>query len=171
MPIDLFEFARQRRTATGDVALAGLERIDTPDRSGSLAWKATGGDHGRHGALRLDLRIDGDVTLVCQRCLQPMVESLHLQSKFLIAADEDAADALDQDDDFDVVVGSTEFSLDGLIEDEVILALPIAPRHAACPDGTTENAGVTRKPSPFAVLAGLKTTASGDGGKGGDDAV
>ncbi len=158
MKLDLFEFARQQQTASGDVALANLMRIDTPDRNGGLAWRASGSTHGRHGGLRLDLAIDGDVVLTCQRCLQPMTESLRLRPKFLIAGDEEAADRLDQDDEFDVVVGSPTFDLDQLIEDEVILALPIAPRHAVCPgDAKTPSSGAGR-PSPFAALAGLKTS-------------
>lgn len=157
MKIDLFEFARQDSTASGATSLEDLPRIDATDRRGSLAWRVAGSTHGRHGALRLDLSVDGEVVLVCQRCLQPMTEALHLQSKFLIVADETAADALDQDDDFDAVVGSAAFDIDSLIEDEVILALPIAPRHAVCPDGAGDVAANTREPSPFAALAALKT--------------
>ncbi len=168
MKIDLFEFAKQHRTASGDAALANLPRIETHHRRGSLAWNATGSTHGRHGNLRFDLAIDGDVVLICQRCMQPMTESLHLRSKFLIAKDEDTADHLDQDDDYDVLVGSPTFDVDALIEDEVILALPIAPRHAVCPDGAADVAGVSRKPSPFAGLAGLKTARAGPP-KEGDD--
>ena len=164
MLIDLFEFARQHATASGETSLAALERIEAAERSGSLAWRATGSNHGRHGALRLDLTIDGEVALICQRCLQPMSVPLHLRSKFLVAANEDAADALDSDDDFDVVVGSATFELDTLIEDEVILALPLAPRHAVCPDGRTDASDGVRKPSPFAALAALKT-----GKKDGDE--
>ena len=160
MKIDLFEFARQQSTASGDVPLANLTRIETVDRSGSLAWTATGSARGRHGASRLDLTVDGDVVLVCQRCLEPMTESLHLRPKFLVVADEATADLLDQDNAFDVVVGSTEFDLDTLIEDEVVLALPIAPRHAVCPDGRTDAAATSGRPSPFAVLAALKTDGS-----------
>ena len=155
MKIDLFEFARRHLDASGTVSLADLPRIDTPDRSTTLAWSATGSTAGRHGTLRLDLTIHGDVVLTCQRCLQPLRETLALRSKCLIAADEMAADALDQDDEYDVVVGSDAFEIDALIEDEVILALPIAPRHAVCPDGTTDASTVIR-PSPFAALAALK---------------
>ena len=160
MKIDLFEFARQQESASGRTSLADLPRIETPNRDGSLAWTAAGSARGRHGGLRLDLTVDGDVVLICQRCLEPMTEALHLRPKFLVAADEDTADALDQDDDFDVVVGSAEFDLDTLIEDEVVLALPIAPRHTVCPDGRTDAAASTGKPSPFAALAGWK---KGDG--------
>ncbi len=148
--------------------MVDLPRVDTPDRGGGLSWSATGSTKGRHGALRLDLAVDGEVVLTCQRCLGPMTKPLQLRSRFLIAKDEDAAEALDQDDDYDVVVGSEAFETDTLIEDEVLLALPIAPRHAVCPAGAGSVAPST-KPSPFAALAGWKTTAGNhDGGGDGE---
>ena len=169
MKIDLFEFARQNETASGETPLTALPRIETPDPRGALAWSAEGSTRGRHGGPRLDLAIDGDVVLVCQRCLQPMTQPLDLKARFLIADDEEAADRLDQDDEFDVVVGSPTFDLDSLIEDEVILALPVAPRHVVCPDGTKEASAMTRRPSPFAGLAVLRRAdgerADDDGGK------
>ena len=171
MQIDLFEFARQGRTASGVVAVAALARIETPEghaSPGSLAWTATGSTRGRHGALRVDLTIDGDVVLTCQRCLKPMTQTLALAPRFLVAADEAEAEAMDQDDEYDVVVGSPTFELDTLIEDEVILALPIAPRHVVCPGGD-QVAPVTR-PSPFAALAGFKVAGGPPRDGGGEDA-
>ena len=139
-----------------------LARVDTPARDGSLGWAARGSMRGRHGGPRLDLEVTGVAILVCQRCLQPMSEPIAIATKFLIAADDDSADDLDQDDDYDVVVGSTAFDLDTLIEDEVLLTLPTAPRHDVCPTGAEDAIGNTAKPSPFAVLAKLKGASRGD---------
>ena len=163
MIVDLFEFARQSGTATGTVPVATMTRIETPHRDGQFAWTARGSMLGRHGNPRLDLGIDGAVTLDCQRCLQPLVLPVRLSTKLLVASDEDAADALDQDDDYDVVIGSTAFDIDALVEDEVILALPSAPRHTVCPDRSAALASATDKPSPFAVLAALKRPDRADG--------
>ena len=50
------------------------------------------------------------------------------------------------------------FDLITQIEDELLLALPVSPRHAVCPDEVLpEEAEAEKKPSPFAVLANLKT--------------
>jgi uncharacterized protein len=87
-----------------------------------------------------------------------MTQPVHVVNRFLITDDEDAADRLDQDDDYDVVVGSATFDLDTLIEDEVILALPSAPRHRVCADGADDTPKTIAKPSPFAALAALKDT-------------
>ncbi|MNS67382.1 hypothetical protein D3C72_1006320 [compost metagenome] len=84
---------------------------------------------------------------------------------------EEAADAAPMDDDeVDVIAGSKRFSLLDLIEDEVLLALPVAPKHDVCPtvheslvtgsDGEAQPEAEPeeeKRPSPFAALAGLKT--------------
>lgn len=163
MKIDPFEFARTGEDARGELPLSSLRRIDSPSRDGSLGWSARGSMTGRHGAPRLDLAVDGTVTLTCQRCLQPMQQPVAIRARFLIAADEDAADAMDQDDEFDVVVAQPGFDLDELIEDEVILALPSAPRHRVCPDTVAAATTTATKPSPFAALAALKSKASDPG--------
>ena len=57
------------------------------------------------------------------------------------------------DDDVDRVLASRAMDVRGLIEDEVILALPMVPRHERC---VAVGAGVTAKISPFSALAALK---------------
>lgn len=157
MKIDLFEFARLGGEASGELALAQMRRVETPERGGAVAWKAAGATGTRHGTLQLDLDIDGRIELVCQRCLQSMTHPVAIRSHFLIAPDEESAMALDDDDSYDVVVGAADFQLDTLIEDEVILALPIAPRHEVCPDEQANLPYRDEKPSPFAALASLRT--------------
>jgi uncharacterized protein len=58
------------------------------------------------------------------------------------------------EDGFDAIAAEMEMALLPLIEDEVLLALPIAPRHQTCklPAAYIECNG----PSPFAVLGQLK---------------
>lgn len=159
MKVDLFQLVRTDGKAAGVLPFAHATRIDTPERSGELAWKAAARADTRvgHGAVgRLDLDIDGAVVLVCQRCLQPMTEPLALRAHFVVAGDEESADVLDADDAFDVIVGAPDFDLDALVEDEVLLALPIAPRHAVCPTDDALAVESGAKPSPFAVLQQLK---------------
>jgi uncharacterized protein len=137
-----------------------------------LRWSARGSTQGRDQVPHLDLAIDGDIALVCQRCLEPMRQPVAIASHFLIAKDEASAEALDDTDDFDVIAGAADFDLDRLIEDEVILALPIAPRHAHCPDDATARVTSAAAESPFAALAALKGAGlarpgNGGGGEGG----
>ena len=172
MKLDLFEFARTSGVVSGELPIATLSRIETPDPTGTLRWSARGIRRQREGhdeALYLDLSVDGEIVLVCQRCLLSMRQPVAIVSHFRIAPDEAAAEALDDQDDYDVIVGTDAFDLDRLVEDEVILALPIAPRHAVCPDGASLLALTERPPSPFAGLARLKSAGTDPANGGGDE--
>lgn len=165
MRIDLFELSRNREEAAGELAIAAMTRVDTLERGGALRWRASGAAT-PSGAAAFFLDVDGAIQLICQRCLEPMVVPVSIRSRFRIVADESAAMAIDAtDDDYDAVVGSASFDLDALIEDEVILSLPLAPRHVVvCPTSAGKPLAAERKPSPFAMLASLKST----GQKGGE---
>jgi uncharacterized protein len=99
----------------------------------------------------------------------PVLLPVSLQSSFFFVQTEAELARIPVDDtDDEPLLGSRRFDLDELVEDELILALPISPRHADCrstagaSDGDAGEGGVTApdlgdgRPSPFAVLAGLK---------------
>ena len=98
----------------------------------------------------------------CQRCLTPVVETITAERGFVFVADEATAEAMDDESEDDVLVISRDFDLLSLVEDELILALPLVPRHAVCPqdlpavavDEAFETA--SERPNPFAALAALK---------------
>lgn len=165
-------FARDARTLEGEWALTSFARLSTsllpsPKDAGRVAtWQVTGSEHAVPGATaqpRLHLTARLEVSLQCQRCLQPMTGLLQIERRFRFAADEAEAIKLDDETDDDVLVSSRDFDLHELLEDELILALPIVPRHQSCPeplqvpgaaDPTAEPGEV--RPNPFAVLARLK---------------
>ncbi len=109
--------------------------------------------------LFVDLEVDGVVWLQCQRCLHAYGQPLSVRTRLEVVRSEVEADAAPLDDDeADVIVGSRSFDLITQIEDELLLALPVSPRHEICPDAVEpEAAEAEKKPSPFAVLANLKT--------------
>jgi uncharacterized protein len=82
---------------------------------------------------------------------------------FRFAADEATAAALDDESEEDVLVLSSEFDLLMLVEDELLMALPLVPRHETCPvevklavQDADFAAADAVKPSPFAALASLR---------------
>ena len=86
--------------------------------------------------------------------------ALAIERSFLFVHGEDAAAQLDTDSEDDVLALTRALDLRELIEDELLLALPLVPRHEVCPtpllapaDG---EAPVDDKPNPFAALAALK---------------
>ena len=79
-----------------------------------------------HGEAQATLR------LICQRCLEPMDQALAVDRPFRFVSSEQVA--LDEDDqsEEDLLVASQAFDAMALIEDELILALPLVPRHPEC---------------------------------------
>ncbi|AMP38113.1 YceD family protein [Ralstonia solanacearum] len=171
---DLFAFIRGGEQASGSVGLTDMPRLlaeqaaDAPANAGNLfRWQMRGvvrdeavaaGQSPRQRLL-VDLEVDGAVWLQCQRCLRAYEQPLPVRTRLEVVRSEAEADAAPLDDDeADVVVGSRSFDLIAQIEDELLLALPVSPRHEICPDAVEpEAAEAEKKPSPFAVLANLKT--------------
>jgi uncharacterized protein len=154
MIIDAFAFARNAESASGEIALSALPRVDVLARDGALAWSLSGliGSQSRP-FLKLD--VFGRVQLRCQRCLKPMEWPLALASTVWLAPSEAEADLLPVDvDEFDAVVGSDCFDVDALIEDEVLLAIPATPKHDVCPEPLRIEKDTAA--SPFAVLKDFK---------------
>jgi uncharacterized protein len=93
--------------------------------------------------------------LRCQRCLGTVIEPLSITSRlWLVAPGRPWPDDELAEDSFDAVEAGKEMALLPLIEEEVLLALPVAPMHEVC-DLPVAMQG-EHEPSPFAVLAKLK---------------
>jgi uncharacterized protein len=83
---------------------------------------------------------------------------------FRFVADEATAAAQDDEVEEDLLALSHSFDLLELVEDELLMEVPVAPRHEVCPepvkmstaDAGFEEAGAERE-NPFAVLGRLKT--------------
>ena len=148
---------------------------DTADLSVKIKveWQAQG-DQGEQvegaGAepqVWLHLQAKTHVPQVCQRCLADVDLALEVDRSYRFVADEATAEALDDESEEDVLALSREFNLMELIEDELLMALPLVPRHEVCPvqpkmtvsDDDFESASGD-KPNPFAVLGSLKVKKS-----------
>ena len=159
---DPFRFAADGRQIEGErqlVALARLAEYAGPDND-TLKFAVRGG-RGADGKLQLELAISGQLQLTCQRCLTPMAWPFELVSVLLLvrSGDEIPEDEL-EDDERDAIETTADLDVLALIEDEVLLALPVAPRHERCE--LPQHAAADEKKSPFAVLAGLKKQGGGE---------
>jgi len=98
----------------------------------------------------------------CQRCLQSFGQPLEVDRSLRFVDTEAQAEALDADSDDDVLALRPAPDLRTLVEDELLLAWPIVPRHAQCSvpqhDAGDEAASTS---AAFAALAALKPPASG----------
>lgn len=103
------------------------------------------------------------VPLTCQRCLEPFATPVAFEREFRFVATEAQAQAEDEAAEEDVLVLSRDFNLLELVEDELLLALPLVPMHPRCPQDlklqvadADFDAAAPEKANPFAALAQLK---------------
>lgn len=154
--IDALAFARDGALASGDVEVAALGRLADVlvDGSGGLHCSVAG-RRDEEGKNWLTLEVSGTVGLVCQRCLGTLVFPVDVAARLMLVApgqswpDEELAD-----DGYDAIAAEKEMSLLALVEDEVLLALPIAPMHEVCSTPVLLDEEI--EPSPFSVLAKFK---------------
>lgn len=172
--LDIAAFAEKAAVLEGDLPLGQLQRLcdsahaeAPPAADEFVRWRAVGERRAAAGAQQqnwLQLRAHTTLRLTCQRCLQAVACPLSLDSEFRFVGDETTAAAIDIDAEEDVLVESRSFNLFGLIEDELLLALPLVPRHEgrcpqplrAPPDPAAAAMAAAPQDKPFAALAGLK---------------
>lgn len=167
-------FARMG-SITADLPLARLQRFS--DQLSGTAHKgpkkraiAVALTFGRdeEGRRLLSATLDGQVPVACQRCLQDMELDLHCELSLLVFDTEEEVEKLPESREGVVM---TEDGLDvvALIEDELILSLPMIPMHddPSC-NGVLNQlkeggsaANMESRPNPFAVLATLKAAKAG----------
>lgn len=111
----------------------------------------------RDGRPFMEVKIRGRIAIACQRCLDPMALELEIQKTYVFLRTEVEADQFPMDrDDEEAMVASTHFNLLEAIEDEILLALPHAPKHPVGQCQLRQIGADLEKPNPFKVLKNLK---------------
>lgn len=168
--LDVRSFAGEAGELAGQEPLRTYQRLfaETQGRGGEtpVTWAATGEiRHPRHvkPEVWLHLKAGALLPLTCQRCLGPVEVPVSVDRSFRFVGDEETAAAEDDESEEDVLALSRSFDLVSLVEDELLMALPLAPRHETCPpvqlvvaDEAFEGSSA-RHENPFAVLGRLKT--------------
>ena len=150
--IDSFQFARSGSGLAGKLGAEQLSRLAEQQVTlEELAFELRGGTN-RSGRLCLRLAVKGSLTLVCQKCMGPLDFPLDIDAELELAATKEEIELAE--DEVDRVLGSSELSVSDLVEDEVMLELPMVPRHDSC--GASNEAGKSGRASPFEALARLK---------------
>lgn len=174
--LDVAAFARADGRLEGAWPLSGMPRLAGEAHEPSSAagtrvtWSAEGRLRPRPGAepqVWLHLRAHTRLALECQRCLRPVDTPLEVDRAFRFEPDEQRAAQADLDSEEDVLALTRALDLHALVEDELLLALPLVPRHAECQmprggqvrDSAFDDAQEEpARPHPFAALAALKKT-------------
>lgn len=164
--LDVKALAQGNGEVSGHDLLSRYERL-AQDLQGHgpdlpLNWAASGesrlGPDGKP-AFWLHLSLDTALPLICQRCLGPVNVPVDIHRSFRFVASEDEAMAQDDSVDEDLLVLSREFNLAELIEDELVMEVPLIPRHDVCPvpvkleaADADFDAPASAKPHPFSGL-------------------
>jgi uncharacterized protein len=166
---DAFELAARRGSLDGSVEASALPAVAEALAEGAapIAYRIVGTTDGL-GRPALAVELDGAVPVRCQRCLQAFGWPVAQRTLLLIARDERELARLDEDDEHEVVLAAEPLDALALVEEELLLTLPYAPRHppgtAACDAGVPIKApgsAPVASRSPFGALAALKPGAAG----------
>jgi len=172
--LDVKSFAEDAGVLTGQEALGTHERLlaETGGRGADtqVTWSVRGelrNPQHHEPQVWLHLKAGAVLSLTCQRCLGPVEVPVTVERSFRFVADEATAAAEDDVSEEDVLALSRAFDLGGLVEDELLMEMPLAPRHETCPPVrvAVEDEGFegssARHENPFAVLGRLKNPKPG----------
>ena len=178
--LDLWDFVHNRRELRGAFPVTLFERAleDLPDQPVvrnadsarddelGVVWFEIKGDSQIGERASLTLQLQANVVLVCQRCLEPMTLQVSGQERFDVVTEAQLAQMDHEEidpEEVELLVGSRQFDLIELLEDQLVLEIPYIPKHDICavegfhdepePEQAQETA---QKPNPFDVLEQLK---------------
>jgi uncharacterized protein len=165
----------QSYSGQGFLALDALPRVAleaaTRNVDDGFAWAVNtffDGVTGGEPHLKMNVSLKGQMQLICQRCMQPCLVQIDESRQFVFLANEALADAFPMEDDaLEPLVMDSQFDLLGTIEDEILLSLPLIPKH---PEGMCEPTALgsrvdhpldqgetAKKPdNPFNILKNMK---------------
>jgi len=168
--LDVRRFAEQGAELEASMRLLGFSRLAAeasgPEQAGQVHWHARGqllNPQHVQPQVWVHLKADATLPVVCQRCLNPVDVAVAVDRSFRFVPDEATAAAEDDASEEDLLALSRSFDLLELVEDELLMELPVAPRHEVCPVPVKMSsvdpgfeAADAEKERPFAVLGRMK---------------
>lgn len=129
--LDPREFARLGNSIEGNVWVSSLARLSESVSAGSDIVYRLQGTMRRDGRAAIRLRVAGEVTLICQRCLGPVTFGIDASRELVFVPADRMGSIEDEGDDEDFLpLGDDVFPLE-LVEEECLLSLPLAAMHGA----------------------------------------
>jgi uncharacterized protein len=168
--IDNLNFAKKSEELSGQFKLASFARLselmlsqvppkasvnDLNLSSSTINFLLRGGLDNQ-GRSIIYCKIEALLSTCCQRCLEPMPLPFSLSFSYLIAEADvrhNEESLLDDSDEYDLQEPNRAMDVATLIEDELLMAMPIAPTHDFDCAKLITQAG--NKPNPFAALKDL----------------
>jgi uncharacterized protein len=127
---DAFRLAAERGAVEGELDAVALPRVAErlAGDPAPVRWRIEGSADAL-GRPALAIFLDGRLPLECQRCLGVYHWPVQQRTQVLLARSEAEMTALDNDSELEVVLASAPVDPVELVEDELLLAMPFAPRH------------------------------------------
>ncbi len=162
--IDPIQLADEGITLEGELSLEGMPRLRELCRNPQGRVRVSlRFERSAQGIRKVEGRIVTSLDLTCQRCLQTVSQELGIATQLLLVRPGESQAGLPEE--ADVLEVTAPVPLSAMVEDELLLALPMTPRHTqgACAPAAIGKPG-KRAPaeqpqapaSPFAVLESLK---------------
>jgi len=150
--IDGFPFSEGGGRLQGVWPVAKFARLQDllASNCGDLDYEVLG-TRDELGRQCLGVKVSGALQLACQRCLGALPYPLAIDALLQLARSEEEIESRPVEaEGADCVVAGKEMAVGTLLEDEILLAIPLAPRHERCAGATA--AAEEAKPSPFEGL-------------------
>lgn len=149
-----------KRLFDGRLPLSGMPRLRPvlADADGDCRFEVEFGVDAM-GMRYVDVRAEAELPLLCQRSLERFLHPVRINQRLGLITDESQEAALPEGVEPLLLDASGELNPAGLVEDELILAVPVVPIDPASAEieaEWSEEVEVEEKPNPFAALAALK---------------
>jgi uncharacterized protein len=170
--LDVRAFAKAEQEIRGPSPLSTFARLQAEAMVGEplvneVEWCVTGEcrqDAQGRQVPWLHLTAETVLPVACQRCLGSVATHLEVDRWFRFVEDEATAELEDEDSEEDVLALEPRPNVIELLEDELLMALPLVPMHEVCPEAVPMQAGELAgdggqeqaHENPFAQLARLK---------------
>jgi len=159
--LDAWRMVSSQRHFEGTLPLAAMPRLKQVlmDAEGECRYEL---DFGRQplGHNVLQVRVQAALPLQCQRSLERFLYAVDVDQSLGLIRDETQEAALPEGMEAVLIGDDGELHPADLIEDELLLALPVVPINPEAPELSPEWAlepdEPDDKPNPFAALAALK---------------
>jgi uncharacterized protein len=167
--LDVRAFAQAGAVIVQDTPLAALTRVAEEALAGDwghVRWRLQGEVRPGLGDGKpthwVHVTAQGAVGLTCQRCLTPVNTPLVVDRWYRFVATEAQAALEDDECEEDVLAWEPRPDLMLVLEDELLMAMPLVPMHETCPTDVVmhsepvDDLETEERPHPFAALAQLK---------------
>ena len=142
----------------GTFTPAALERLEdaVADERGELRYRITARLDPQHRKV-VSCIIEGFVFLTCQSTLEAFRHEISVDDRLVLVDREGELPSLEEESDAeDYLVADEPLDIRDVVEDAVLLALPMVPRKPGLEEREGGGGSAVPKESPFAALARLK---------------